>query len=146
LHKFIESNKARFTAADAEAELIEYYHPETLIELLAAREYLASVDSYADSFVMASLLHILHGNRPYALSRRSHNIMPWPPKGEFVYKSVADHTAVKALRMASSPLPPTYQRGKSFLADATKIPIETGAIDAILTSPPFHGNRDFLRM
>lgn len=146
LRNFIDSNKRRFTAADAEKELLDYYHPETLLELLSAREYFASADSDADSFVLASLLHILHGNRPYALSRRSHNIMPWPPRGEFVYKSVADYTAVKARRMASRPLPPTFQRGKSLLADVTKVPIDTGAIDAILTSPPFHGNRDFLRM
>src|SRR2546422_1009025 len=49
LHKFIDSNKRRFTAADAETELLEYYHPETLLEILAAREYFASVNNDADS-------------------------------------------------------------------------------------------------
>jgi hypothetical protein len=38
--------------------------------------------------VFASLLHVLHGNRPYALSRRSHPLTPYAPTGPVEYKSL----------------------------------------------------------
>ena len=131
---------------EAEAELLAFYHPDTLKELLAARSALLS--DKLESHVATSLLHILHGNRPYALSRRSHNIMPWPPQGEFIYKPVADHTAAKAQRMLKvSPADlPGFVRGRALMADAGRVPLAKGSVDVILTSPPFHGNRDFLRM
>src|SRR3989337_1927833 len=92
------------------------------------------------------MLHILHGNRPYALSRRSHNIMPWPPKGDFVYKRLLTSLSEKAVRMGSCSLPFGFVRGASFYAEASQLPTDDESVDRIIASPPFHANRDFLRM
>src|SRR5690606_30185961 len=78
-----------YRATDAEIErasqikfnkkLDEYFHPETFNEVLGARKFmlLNSCSSPALSMVHAALQHILHGNRPYALSRRSHPLTPY---------------------------------------------------------------------
>lgn len=129
-----------------EPEIVEYYHPETLREILAARQFFLEERPMNTSFLFACMLHILHGNRPYALSRRSHNIMPWPPKGEFVYKSVIGSLSEKALRTLEASLPMGFVRGISLQEDAVSLSHIDESIDCILTSPPFFGNRDFLRM
>lgn len=38
--------------------------------------------------VISALMHILHGNRPYALSRKSHPITPYAPTGDYIYKAL----------------------------------------------------------
>lgn len=57
---------------DCEAK--SFYHPITYQEILIAKNYFLNKDITPErSFVLSCILHILHGNRPYALSRRSHN-------------------------------------------------------------------------
>ena len=70
--------------------LDQYYHPDTLSEILSARRYFRRNKSQSaeHNFVLACLLHILHGNRPYALSRRSHPITPFAPTGPTEYRSL----------------------------------------------------------
>lgn len=129
-----------------EAEIVPFFHERTLKELLVARQVLLSHTDRAGSFVLACLLHVLHGNRPYALSRRSHNIMPWPPKGDFVYKPVMVSLREKVERMLASPLSLRFRRGEARQADVFSLPFPRSSYDALVTSPPFHANRDFLRM
>jgi len=142
----VQEHVDKVELSSAEDEIIPYYHEQTLREILAAREFLCREEGLALSFVMTCMLHILHGNRPYALSRRSHNIMPWPPRGEFVYKPLIESLTEKCVRMASYPLPLGFVRGKSFEGDAASIPLADASVDVILTSPPFFRNRDFVRM
>src|SRR5205823_5547047 len=69
-------------------ELEAFYHPRTLAEIVSARAIVLEALYSAGwgegvgawAFVGSAILHLLHGNRPYALSRRSHNIIPIPPK------------------------------------------------------------------
>ncbi|NLT68088.1 MAG: site-specific DNA-methyltransferase, partial [Acidobacteria bacterium] len=70
------------------ARVVDYYHPDTLAEVLKARKLFLSRSDWPDDmiFLWASLLHILHGNRPYALSRTSHPITPLNPSGAFEYR------------------------------------------------------------
>ncbi len=140
----VESRKA--TTEGVEPEIVPFFHETTLRELVVAKRFFTNRDDRASSFVLTCLLHILHGNRPYALSRRSHNIMPWPPKGEFVYKPVMTSLREKVERMLNDPIPIGFVRGEANVADVYALPFETDSVDAILTSPPFHANRDFLRM
>lgn len=145
LEKYILNHKDR-TELEAEEEILEYYHPDTMKEILAAKEFFDNNSTEDKSFLMACILHILHGNRPYALSRRSHNIMPWPPKGESVYKSLIKLVREKAERTISSSLPLEFKRGRALKNNVEKLDIPDSHIDALLTSPPFYNNRDFLRM
>lgn len=131
-----------------EPEIKEFYHKDTMQEIVKARLMLVSNDknpSDIDSFIIANLAHILHGNRPYALSRRSHNIIPIPPKGKFVYKSLIKSLKEKVLRILEKPLPLEFNYGESYESSVLNIPVSDNIADYIITSPPFLGTTQFLR-
>jgi hypothetical protein len=95
--------------------------------------------------VKAALAHVLHGNRPYALSRRSHGIIPIPPKGPSIYKAVAPAVRDKVSRTQFDDLPDTFVKGEAVLAAAQQMPLGDSSMNSIITSPPFLGTTDFLR-
>ena len=94
---------------------------------------------------MASLLHILHGNRPYALSRRSHPIIPYAPTGDFVYKNLVEKLREKVRRsLAPDTRSVEFVEGRVFLQDTLQPwPGEIQQLDAIITSPPFFDSTRF---
>lgn len=133
-----------------EPEIREFYHHSTAQEIVVARSFLAEISdgfrsNAAALFLTACLAHILHGNRPYALSRRSHNIIPIPPKGPLVYKSLISALRDKCIRMLSSTLPPSFRPGDCYCEDAVSLPLEDQSVDIVITSPPFLGTTHFLR-
>ena len=81
LNNFIKNNTLREGEEDYADEYIKrFYHKDTLKEiLLAIRFFKNKTDEYA--FLKACLLHVLHGNKFYALSRTSHNVIPYAPRG-----------------------------------------------------------------
>lgn len=132
--------------ADAEfglnGPISAYFHEDTLREVLLAREYFLSgrcaAPSAARDVIKSSLLHILHGNRPYALSRRSHPVTPFAPTGPSVYRPV-----IGALRERLERIVPHLvaleqhgPAGASYLSDFRKLDLEA-PVDAVITSPPF---------
>ncbi|MCR6650025.1 MAG: class I SAM-dependent methyltransferase [Cellvibrionaceae bacterium] len=126
--------------------LVSYFHEDTLHEVLIARKYFLKhePESGASAVVLASLLHILHGNRPYALSRRSHPITPFAPTGPTEYRNLIERLRMKVerIRLASPNVPEVY--GKSFFQDVTKEwPKDVDELDAIITSPPFFDSTRF---
>lgn len=126
--------------------LAHYYHPETLNEILAARSWFAAQHPWgpSDSMLLACAMHILHGNRPYALSRRSHPVTPYAPSGESVYKSFMDKLRDKTSRVLSEPLPAGFQDGFVYEHDATSWwPSQIYDLDAVITSPPFFDSTRF---
>ncbi len=126
--------------------LAEYYEDKTLKEIILARRFLqeSPPKNPSEMFVVASLLHILHGNRPYALSRRSHPIVPYAPQGEFVYKDLIKHLSDKVNRALDKELPVGFTPGKIFNQDTTAVwPQEINDVDAVITSPPFYGSTRF---
>jgi len=146
LNHFIENNKPTEQELREAQEfgfngkLTEYYDTKTLDEILLARRYFQTnlPIKPEDFFVMASLLHILHGNRPYALSRRSHPITPYKPSGPYQYHPLIEHLKTKVQRALEQPLSQEFQPGKIFLQDATNWwPREIDQLDAVITSPPF---------
>ena len=145
LSKFIEENKNNFINNEEvrtfglNKKIADYFHPDTLLEILAARCYFASNHtSSVDVLLMSCMLHILHGNRPYALSRRSHPLTPLAPKGEFVYKNVVDHVRNKVLLMYSKKDFWHWNRGQSYNCDILELPDHLKErADIIITSPPF---------
>ena len=124
----------------------EYYEPNTFFEILSARQYfLNNPPQTAEEFlVISSLLHVLHGNRPYALSRKSHPIVPYAPSGAFVYKSLIDKVTEKVKKSLSVKLPKKFIEGHIFLGDSTQRWDDSiNELDAIITSPPFYDSTKF---
>ncbi|HBV9785082.1 TPA: SAM-dependent methyltransferase, partial [Klebsiella pneumoniae] len=123
-----------------------YFHPETFKEILCARKFFlikGELDA-SESLVQSCLLHILHGNRPYALSRKSHPITPFAPTGDFIYSNLVIKLIKKVERVLqnSDDIPDTGS--KVFYQDSTKSwPEEVNNLDAIITSPPFYDSTRF---
>ena len=152
LQNFILSNKCSKTELQEAKQfgfnktLSEYYEEKTLKEIILARRFLK--ENYpknpSEMLVVASLLHILHGNRPYALSRRSHPIVPYAPQGEFQYKNLVKSLTDKVERTLSEELPTDFISGKIFNQDTVNIwPQEINDLDAVITSPPFYDSTRF---
>lgn len=126
--------------------LSEYYEHETFDEILAARRFFNDnpPQSHEAMLVMAALLHILHGNRPYALSRKSHPIVPYAPTGAFEYKNLVGKVREKVDRTLANPLPDRFVEGNVYLCDSTgHWPDDIDELDAIVTSPPFFDSTRF---
>lgn len=144
-HYFLQNTPSARELAEAKefgfnGKLVEYFEENTLNEVLLARRYFLEnpPESVAQWFVMASLLHILHGNRPYALSRRSHPITPYKPTGDFEYRSLIQRLTTKVERGLEERLPEGFRSGKMYFLDATHWwPREIDDLDAVITSPPF---------
>lgn len=126
--------------------LPDYFEAGTLREILLARRFFleSPPTSPSQRLVFASLLHILHGNRPYALSRRSHPITPFAPSGPFEYRPLMPRLADKVNRGLAPLYPPTFVEGHMFFQDATSWwPYQVDRLDAIITSPPFFDSTRF---
>jgi DNA modification methylase len=126
--------------------LSEYYEEKTFKEILLARRFLKFnyPENPSQMLIISSLLHILHGNRPYALSRRSHPIVPYAPQGEFIYKNLIKNLTEKVERTLQVELSPNFISGKVYNQDSTSIwPQEINNLDAVITSPPFFDSTRF---
>jgi hypothetical protein len=126
--------------------LTDYFHPATLDEVLLARRFFAERVPHrsAEQLVLACLLHILHGNRPYALSRRSHPITPFAPSGPSTYRGLLERLRMKVDRSLAAPLPTEFVPGTVLACDATAPwPDTVQALDAVVTSPPFFQSTRF---
>ncbi len=131
---------------DFNKRLSEYYHSETLKEILCARDWfhIAKPWNSTESLLLACCMHVLHGNRPYALSRRSHPITPFSPSGDYEDKSLIEKLKQKVDKAISVPYPCNFLEGKAFFQDATETwPLEVENLDAIITSPPFYNSTRF---
>lgn len=120
--------------------LPSYFHPETYKEILAARDFLLSRvknPSAAESMVFSALLHILHGNRPYALSRHSHPLTPYAPTGEFEYKNVVDKAIQKIVSNYNEVEFDNYKFGQAVYGDYSSLSKKHIKADCIISSPPF---------
>lgn len=116
-----------------------YFHHATLRELLIARQFFAQeAPSASRDVVLSSLLHILHGNRPYALSRRSHPVTPLAPSGDYEYRSVNERLRVRINRVIPhlTELMRNGPAGHAYECDFREVP-HTEPVDAVITSPPF---------
>ena len=122
-------------------KLPAYFHPDTYREILCARRFFVPKISTgitpAEAMVFSCLLHVLHGNRPYALSRNSHPLTPYAPKGEFVYKNVVEHIKDKLLLSYNKGTFERYLEGKAIYGDYNDIINKEVLADAIICSPPF---------
>ena len=126
--------------------LTSYFHELTLEEVLMARRFFLENPpaNASESLVFACLLHILHGNRPYALSRRSHPITPFAPSGDYHYRELIPRLRAKLNRSLSTSIPDGFAYGRSVFHDATQWwPASVEDLDAVITSPPFFNSTRF---
>ena len=130
--------------------LKEYFDKKTFKEILLGREFFIYKENLkpADCIVFSSFMHVLHGNRPYALSRTSHPLTPYAPKGEYIYKSVIEciKNKVEILYKSSNKEKENiyteydlknYVSGCMNLGNVLNISEFYNNIDIIITSPPF---------
>jgi len=143
LDKYIRTSE--LTEADyehADEYIKRFYHIDTLKEILLAIKFFRDKgDDYA--LIKASTLHILHGNRPYALSRTSHNVTPYAPKGDFIYKSLIKSLTEKIDRIFEEPINDNFCEGEVFLGNILNFSYPK-KFDKIITSPPFVNSTRFL--
>jgi DNA modification methylase len=125
----------------------DYFHHGTLREVLAARRFfLSRWDSGPEwALLLACTLHLLHGNRPYALSRRSHPVTPFKPTGPAEYRALLPRLRAKLERLGkATDSGSTRGFGGSALGDCTtRWPVAIPRADAIITSPPFFDSTRF---
>ncbi len=117
----------------------EYFEENTLEEVLIARRFFHGRMSPlrpAEAVVLTSLLHILHGNRPYAISRRSHPVTPLKPQGPADYKPLVEHLQ-RRVEHISGPLQNVPGQGRALRASYDELPLPAGSVDVVMTSPPF---------
>lgn len=151
LNDFILNNKVSFEDSfysnfGLNKSLNEYFHTDTLNEILLARKFfkLNKPTNPSEMVVISALMHILHGNRPYALSRKSHPITPYAPTGEFCYKNLVLKLTEKVDKFYSENIPSSFNPGTVFLQDSTlNWPDSINNLDAIITSPPFFDSTRF---
>ncbi len=148
LDAYILANSKKIPIENIDKEIKSFYHIKTLKEIVCAKRFCLEnpqkIETNVIHFLWSAIAHLLHGNRPYALSRRSHNIIPIPPKGDAIYKSLIVSLKSKIERIYE-PLDEKYTIGKAFCASAFDLPVSDSSIDVIITSPPFLGTTDFLR-
>lgn len=124
----------------------DYYEENTFKEILSARQYFQQHQPQTpeEFLVISSLLHVLHGNRPYALSRKSHPIVPYAPSGDFTYKSLIEKVTEKVNKSLKAEIPNNFTEGTIFLGDSTqRWNDEINELDAVITSPPFFDSTKF---
>ena len=145
-HSVTDAEMAEANHLGFNGKIAEYYESQTLREILLARRYfqIHPPETPEEQFVFASLLHILHGNRPYALSRRSHPLTPYKPTGPYEYRPLVNQLQAKVQRGLDEDLTVNFRPGKIFFQDATGWwPREVNQLDAIITSPPFFDSTRF---
>lgn len=122
-------------------KLSAYFHPDTYREILCARRYfiskIKSTITPQEAMIFSCLLHVLHGNRPYALSRNSHPLTPYAPKGDFIYKNVVEHIKDKLLLSFNRGTFDRYVPGCAIYGDYNDLVSKDLSVDAIICSPPF---------
>lgn len=141
----IKSNKisellTKYNDFGFNGKLPSYFHEDTFKEILCAREYFVpriKDFSAAEAMVFSCLLHVLHGNRPYALSRNSHPLTPYAPTGDFVYKNVVDHIRDKLDISYAKGDFACYCRGRSIFGDYNRLSEKKILADTVICSPPF---------
>ena len=122
--------------------LLEYFDQKTLFEIVASREYFKSRRDVglttSENFILTAILHILHGNRPYALSRNSHPITPFKPTGPTEYKNLIDFVKRRLSKVVPYfiDLQDSTYSGSAFLSSYEDANLKAKA-DSIITSPPF---------
>jgi DNA methylase len=128
----------------------KFFHPKTLRSALAFRDACVELE---DTFLLACLLGILHHQRPGFLSFPSSHLVPYLrtrnfPRSHFseLYeeREVFTRLAAKIRRTYRRPPSALSRRRRVLQIDARRFP-KTSKIDAVITSPPYMNELDYVR-
>lgn len=130
----------------------DFFHPQTLKEVLALFELLRQNKEY---FLLACLLGILHHQRPGFLSYPASHLVPYLltrkfPKEKFPelyeYRAVAPRLKKKVQRTYRRfpDIDPEVPRECKF-EDAVNLNLPKDSIDVVITSPPYMNALDYIR-
>ncbi len=136
----IELESRKYVDFGFNGKLPSYFHSDTFKEILCARLFIKkrlSDLTASDAMLFSCLLHILHGNRPYALSRKSHPLTPYAPQGEFLYKNLISHVKDKLHLVYSKGSFENYLSGRAIIGDYSALKNQDIKVDEIICSPPF---------
>lgn len=132
----------------------EFFHPDTLREILAAFRILQEQEDY---FLTACLSGILHHVRPGFLSYPASHLVPYlrtkkyPPDeypGMYAYRDLHSRLLAKVERAYRRPgffEPWPQRRYKVWQLNAMELPLAAGSVDAIISSPPYFEALDYAR-
>lgn len=134
--------------------VVEFFHPNTLREILAAFKILLNKKDY---FLMACLLGILHHVRPGFLSYPASHLVPYLRKEKYPtdkfpwmyeYRDLRSRLLAKVRRAYRRHLLPENWENRQYKiwqTNSMALPIADGTIDAIISSPPYFGALDYAR-
>jgi hypothetical protein len=132
----------------------QFFHPKTLQEVLAAFEVLREWD---DWFITACLLGILHHVRPGFLSHPASHLTPYlrpqkyPPEQfphMYRYRDLRSRLLAKVERAYRRSYFTSYWEQRVyrvFRVNAMELPVDSGSMDAVVSSPPYFGALDYAR-
>ena len=132
----------------------EFYHPDTLKEIITAFRLLKESDNY---FLIACLLGILHHVRPGFLSYPASHLVPYLRKSNYPpekypkmyeYRDLRSRLIAKvkrAYRRAMLPVLWEDREYKVWQVNSMELPIKNKEVDTIISSPPYFGALDYAR-
>jgi len=132
----------------------EFYHPDTLREILAAFRVLQEQDN---CFLTSCLLGILHHVRPGFLSHPASHLVPYlrtskyPPEKfpeMYAYRDLRSRLIAKvrrAYRRHMLPINWEHRQYQVWQTNSMNLPIDAEIIDTIISSPPYFGALDYAR-
>ena len=137
---FVDELIKKYESFGYNGKVASYFHPDTYREILCAREYFVDrINNLtpAEAMAYSCFLHVLHGNRPYALSRNSHPLTPYSPKGDYIYKNVIQHITDKLKLSYTKGDFNDFVYGQAIYGDYSNLNDLSLSVDTIITSPPF---------
>ena len=132
----------------------EFFHPDTLREILSAFQILRQRKDY---FLTSCLLGILHHVRPGFLSYPASHLVPYlrktkyPPEKfpkMYAYRDLSSRLLEKVKRAyRRHMLPPNWneRRYEVCQTNSMNLPMGDETVDAIISSPPYFGALDYAR-
>lgn len=154
LAKEIEVHAHSVDIANVPDWVKEFFHPETLKEILSAFSILKNNN---DCFLTACLLGILHHVRPGFLSYPASHLVPYLRRTMYpsekypemyLYRNLKTRLIAKVKRAYSRSLIPIDWENRKYevwRTNSMNLPIENDSVDAIISSPPYFGALDYAR-
>jgi hypothetical protein len=150
----VEGNAPKQNLAEIPSWVREFFHPDTLREVVVAFRELRERENY---FLTSCLLGILHHVRPGFLSYPASHLVPYLRKKKYPPEDYPDMYAYRDLRpRLVAKVKRAYRRHRLPVAwearkyqvwqiNAMNLPIEDETVDAIISSPPYFGALDYAR-